>query len=115
MASIRSSFALKQVLYTTAVPLAKPAQTHTPRGLRDAAMPRNEGAWRPPPAGAVSTPPKEHTMPETDWFPGGALPDRQGYFEVEFASGETEITRYGLLGWGRGIARPHPALARPGS
>ena len=20
-------------------------------------------------------------MPETDWFPGGALPDRQGYFE----------------------------------
>ena len=22
-----------------------------------------------------------------------------GYFEVEFASGETEITRYGLLGW----------------
>ncbi len=38
-------------------------------------------------------------MPETDWFPGGALPDRQGYFEVEFASGETEITRYGLLGW----------------
>ncbi len=38
-------------------------------------------------------------MPETEWFPGNTLPDRQGYFEVEFASGETEITRYGMLGW----------------
>lgn len=38
-------------------------------------------------------------MPETEWFPGNSLPDRQGYFEVEFDSGETEITRYGMLGW----------------
>ncbi len=38
-------------------------------------------------------------MPETDWFPGGTLPDRQGYFEVEFDSGQTEITLYGILGW----------------
>ncbi|MFD4841054.1 hypothetical protein ACFWP0_26370 [Achromobacter sp. NPDC058515] len=38
-------------------------------------------------------------MPETEWFPGNTLPDRQGYFEVEFDTGETEITRYGMLGW----------------
>lgn len=38
-------------------------------------------------------------MPETEWFLGGTLPDRQGYFEVEFDTGETEITRYGMLGW----------------
>ncbi|EJO28759.1 hypothetical protein [Achromobacter marplatensis] len=38
-------------------------------------------------------------MPETEWFPGGTLPDRQGYFEVKFDTGETEITRYGMLGW----------------
>lgn len=38
-------------------------------------------------------------MPETEWFPGSTLPDRQGYFEVEFDTGETEITRYGMLGW----------------
>ncbi|AYD64066.1 hypothetical protein YH64_027035 [Achromobacter sp. LC458] len=38
-------------------------------------------------------------MPETEWSPGSALPDRQGYFEVEFDTGETEITRYGMLGW----------------
>ncbi|CAB3727654.1 MULTISPECIES: hypothetical protein [Achromobacter] len=38
-------------------------------------------------------------MPETEWSPGGTLPDRQGYFEVEFDTGETEITRYGMLGW----------------
>ena len=38
-------------------------------------------------------------MPETDWFPGNTLPDRQGYYEVEFDTGEIEITRYGLLGW----------------
>lgn len=38
-------------------------------------------------------------MPETEWFPGGTLPDRQGYFEVEFETGEVEITRYGILGW----------------
>ncbi|KAG0915012.1 hypothetical protein G6F32_016580 [Rhizopus arrhizus] len=38
-------------------------------------------------------------MPETEWFPGGTLPDRQGYFEVELDTGETEITRYGMLGW----------------
>ena len=38
VASIRSSFALKQVLYTRCR-WPKPAQTHTPRGLRDAAMP----------------------------------------------------------------------------
>ena len=55
-------------------------------------------------------------MPETDWFPGGALPDRQGYFEVEFASGETEITRYGLLGWEPEESRGRILmLARPGS
>ena len=53
-------------------------------------------------------------MPETDW-PGGALPDRQGYFEVEFASGETEITRYGLLGWEPEESRGRIPLARPGS
>ena len=44
------------------------------------------------------TPPKAHHA-RNRLVPGGALPDRQGYFEVEFASGETEITRYGLLGW----------------
>lgn len=38
-------------------------------------------------------------MPETEWFSGGTLPDRQGYFEVEFDSGQTEITLYGMLGW----------------
>lgn len=38
-------------------------------------------------------------MPETDWYPGSTLPDRQGYFEVAFDTGETEITRYGILGW----------------
>ncbi|KOF53992.1 MULTISPECIES: hypothetical protein [unclassified Achromobacter] len=38
-------------------------------------------------------------MPETEWFPGSSLPERQGYFEVEFSTGEVEITRYGMLGW----------------
>ena len=46
--------------------------------------------------------------------PGGALPDRL-YFEVEFASGETEITRYGLLGWEPEESRGRILLARPGS
>lgn len=46
-------------------------------------------------------------MPETEWFPGGTLPDRQGYFEVEFSTGETEITRYGMLGWEPSEERGH--------
>ncbi|EFV83765.1 hypothetical protein HMPREF0005_02141 [Achromobacter xylosoxidans C54] len=50
-------------------------------------------------AGAPSSLSKESTMPETDWYPGSTLPDRQGYFEVAFDTGETEITRYGILGW----------------
>ncbi|WP_417221487.1 hypothetical protein [Achromobacter spanius] len=46
-------------------------------------------------------------MPETEWSPGSTLPDRQGYFEVEFDTGETEITRYGMLGW-----EPEPERGR---
>ena len=33
-------------------------------------MARTMKTHGPPPAGAVSQRRKEHTMPETDWFPG---------------------------------------------
>ncbi|OAE51561.1 hypothetical protein A7J71_18560 [Achromobacter insolitus] len=38
-------------------------------------------------------------MPDSNWICGSEPPDRQGFFETEFNTGQTEITMYSILGW----------------
>jgi len=38
-------------------------------------------------------------MPDSNWICGSEPPDRQGFFETEFNTGQTEVTMYSILGW----------------
>ncbi|PTN48981.1 hypothetical protein DAI43_26640 [Achromobacter xylosoxidans] len=38
-------------------------------------------------------------MPDSSWICGSEPPGRQGFFETEFNTGQTEVTMYSVLGW----------------
>lgn len=38
-------------------------------------------------------------MPDPSWISGNTMPERQGFFEAHFSSGEIEVTMYSVLGW----------------